>query len=302
MPSPASSPDQDTKPSAAVDDDVDPVIPPSAASAQSSTAASVAAADPASRVAQATPTVAVTPAPQLPTATAATASSAPAPTAAVASAASGASQASVSTVSRASAAPTTQPTAAAVSSLKAQDSAPEADDAGPTANPTDTSVAAAAASLGGAAGQTAAAHNPAAADSPPLHASVGTEAWSNELGARVTLMAQQGVNAASLRLSPAHLGSVEVRISVRDDAASVWFGAAQPDTRAALEQALPRLREMFAQQGLNLSNAGVSGETPRGTPQQASLPQARPESTREATTLPVTSIAATPRGLIDTYA
>jgi flagellar hook-length control protein FliK len=139
-------------------------------------------------------------------------------------------------------------------------------------------------------------------DVQPLHATVGTEAWSTELGARVTLLAQQGVNAASLRLSPAHLGPVEVRISVRDDSASVWFGATQPDTRAALEQALPKLREMFAQQGLNLSNAGVSGETPRGTPQQASVQQARADIARETTALPVTSSAPAPRGLIDTYA
>jgi len=104
-----------------------------------------------------------------------------------------------------------------------------------------------------------------AVDTQPLHSQVGTAAWSNELGARLTLMAQQGITSASLRLSPPQLGPLEVRIAVRDNSAAVWFGASQSDTRAALEQALPRLRELFASHGLNLTNAGVSGETPRGT-------------------------------------
>ena len=66
-----------------------------------------------------------------------------------------------------------------------------------------------------------------------------------------------------MRVSPEHLGPVEVKISVHNGDASVWFGANHPDTRAALEQALPRLREMFANQGLTLTDSGVSRESPR---------------------------------------
>jgi flagellar hook-length control protein FliK len=213
----------------------------------------------------------------------------------------GSTQTTGSPSSRATPGSTTQSAAPAVSALKADDASPEADDTDVAATSADAGVAAAA-SLGNAASQAVSAH-PATApsDAQPLHATVGTDAWSNELGARVTLMAQQGVTAASLRLSPAHLGPVEVRISVRDDSASVWFGAAQPDTRTALEQALPRLRELFAQQGLNLSNSGVSGETPRGTQQQAPALATRTDVARETAAMPVTSDRA-PRGLVDTYA
>src|SRR5437868_735552 len=90
-----------------------------------------------------------------------------------------------------------------------------------------------------------------------LHQPVGSSAWADELGTRMTLMASRGQHSASLRLSPEHLGPLEVRIAVRDDQASVWFGAAHADTRAAIEQALPRLRELFASQGLSLTDAGV---------------------------------------------
>lgn len=96
-----------------------------------------------------------------------------------------------------------------------------------------------------------------------LHHQVGSSAWADELGTRMLLMSERGQHSASLRLSPEHLGPLEVRIAVRDDQASVWFGSAQADTRAALEQALPRLRELFASQGLALSDAGVFHESPR---------------------------------------
>jgi flagellar hook-length control protein FliK len=92
---------------------------------------------------------------------------------------------------------------------------------------------------------------------------VGSAAWADEIGARLTVMAEQGRHSASLRLSPEHLGPLEIRISMNDDKASVWFGAAHADTRAAIEHALPRLRELFSSQGLTLADAGVFKEPPK---------------------------------------
>ena len=108
-----------------------------------------------------------------------------------------------------------------------------------------------------------------------LASQVGTSAWTDELGTKVTWMAQQGIQSVSLQLSPEHLGPLQVNISVHDGQASVWFGAAQPDTRAALQQSLPQLRQLFANQGLTLTDAGVSREPPRGQDRQSS---ARPAS------------------------
>jgi flagellar hook-length control protein FliK len=97
----------------------------------------------------------------------------------------------------------------------------------------------------------------------PVHVPVGSQGWAEEVGARLTLMTQKGEHTASLRLSPEHLGPLEVRISMRDDQASVWFGAAHADTRAAIEHALPKLRDMFSAQGMSLTDAGVFREPPR---------------------------------------
>ncbi len=108
-----------------------------------------------------------------------------------------------------------------------------------------------------------------------LRRQVGTPAWNDELGGQLTWMAAQGVQSASLRLSPDHLGPLEVHISVQNGNASVWFGATQLDTRAALEQALPRLREMFASQGLTLADSGVSREPPRNPSRSGAADPAR---------------------------
>lgn len=149
-------------------------------------------------------------------------------------------------------------------------SAPAGGSATPAA-PTATAGAAAAA-------LTAIAHLPTTphiglqqgtADSMSLASQVGTGAWTDELGTKLTWMAHQGIESASLQLSPEHLGPLQVSISVHDGQASVWFGAAQPDTRAALEQSLPQLRQLFAGQGLTLADAGVSREPPRGQDRQS---------------------------------
>src|SRR5688572_18032606 len=108
-----------------------------------------------------------------------------------------------------------------------------------------------------------------AAYARPVHTPVGTPGWSEEIGTRLTMMVEQGKHTASLRLSPEHLGPVEIQISMNDDQASVYFGAAHADTRAALENALPKLREMFAAQGLSLADAGVHREPPRQQPNPA---------------------------------
>jgi flagellar hook-length control protein FliK len=135
-----------------------------------------------------------------------------------------------------------------------------------------------------------------------LRSAVGSAAWNDELGGQLTWMTHQGIESGSLKLSPEHLGPVEVTISVQNGGASVWFGAHQADTRAALEQALPRLREMFASQGMTLTDSGVSRESPRNqskptAPQGVSAVAAIGSSASTGSTAVRMSL-----GQVDTYA
>jgi flagellar hook-length control protein FliK len=134
----------------------------------------------------------------------------------------------------------------------------------------------------------------------PVHTPVGSSAWADEIGTRVVMMTESGNHTASLKLSPEHLGPLEINITVRDEKASVWFGAAHADTRAAIETALPRLREMFEAQGLSLTDAGVFREPPREQPVvKNSTTSAEQGETGEAAT---TVSARTRLGLVDAYA
>ncbi len=137
---------------------------------------------------------------------------------------------------------------------------------------------------------------------PELTAQVGSGAWTEQLAARLTWMTQQGVQSASLQLSPRNLGPLQVSISVQHGQASVWFGATQPETRQALARALPELRNLFANQGLSLTDSGVSHDAPR---------QSRAGAGSAATTLgeaggTQSDVGGTAAlrgvGLIDTYA
>jgi flagellar hook-length control protein FliK len=132
-----------------------------------------------------------------------------------------------------------------------------------------------------------------------IHAPVGSQHWPDQVGAQLTLMAQKGEHTASLKLSPEHLGPVEVRIAVRDDQTTVWFGAQHADTRVAIEQALPRLRELFAAQGMSLGDSGVYREAPRDTPKQFGN---SPSGERGSDSASVTAVAAVRAGLVDAYA
>lgn len=81
--------------------------------------------------------------------------------------------------------------------------------------------------------------------------------WSRVVSSRVVYMANEGIQRAELRLNPAQLGPVEVRLSIINDQTNVTFLANNATTREALEQALPRLRESFADNGLALNNTQV---------------------------------------------
>lgn len=87
---------------------------------------------------------------------------------------------------------------------------------------------------------------------PPLH-----PGWSQAVGERVQWMVNQQIQKAEIRLDPPDLGSLEVRVVVQKEHAHVSFAAPNAQVRDALEAAIPRLREMLGEQGLDLANVDV---------------------------------------------
>ena len=104
----------------------------------------------------------------------------------------------------------------------------------------------------------------------PVNIPVGHPGWSAELGQRMVWLANQEIREAQIQLNPRNLGPIDVRIIYSDtQQLSVSFNAQNPAAREALDAALPRLREMFEQQGLNLADASVSQESFAGQQRDA---------------------------------
>ena len=85
--------------------------------------------------------------------------------------------------------------------------------------------------------------------------------WQQSLGERVQWLIGQQLQGARIRLNPAHLGPMEVRIQVQNDQASIQFMSAHGVVRDALEAAVPRLRDMLDANGIDLVDVDVSGQS-----------------------------------------
>ena len=132
---------------------------------------------------------------------------------------------------------------------------------------------------------------------------VGRPEWGEALGTRVVWLARQGIQAAEVRLHPAHLGPIEIQVSIADETARVAFAAHHPHTREALEAALPQLKEMFAAQGLQLADAAVSHRfSESGNGRENSMLDDSPPGTTESEQEPEVRVERTRVGLVDDYA
>lgn len=86
-------------------------------------------------------------------------------------------------------------------------------------------------------------------------------AWEANLGSRLQMMIGQNVQAAEIRLDPPELGTLDIKIKITNDVASVNITSAHTQVREALETAVPRLREMFAESGVSLGDVNVHQES-----------------------------------------
>jgi flagellar hook-length control protein FliK len=86
--------------------------------------------------------------------------------------------------------------------------------------------------------------------------------WGDALAARVVWQAGQSVQQAHLHLNPPELGPIEVKLSINDDKVNAQFVTHHIETRQAIQDAMPRLREMMSQSGMNLMNANVFQQGP----------------------------------------
>lgn len=144
---------------------------------------------------------------------------------------------------------------------------------------------------------------------------VGHPGMSEAVVDKVMWLSSQNLKSAEIQLDPAELGRLEVRIELnKDQAAQVTFVSANANVRDQLEGQAHRLRELFAQQGMNQLDVNVSDQSmARGSQGGGEEGQRRSagrgfggsrdeEAIGGVSEIRTPSSGAAPRGLVDYYA
>lgn len=85
--------------------------------------------------------------------------------------------------------------------------------------------------------------------------------WTEAVVDRVMWLSSQNLKSADIQLHPQELGRLEVRIQMDQDQTQVTFASANAGVRETLDSQMHRLREMFAQQGMNQLDVSVSDQS-----------------------------------------
>ncbi|MGJ8581668.1 MAG: flagellar hook-length control protein FliK, partial [Psychromonas sp.] len=81
------------------------------------------------------------------------------------------------------------------------------------------------------------------------------------MGERVMMMLSEGKQEVQIRLDPAELGSMFIKVQVQQDQVQLHIQTQAGLSKDIIDQNMPRLREQLAQQGIQLSEANVEQQS-----------------------------------------
>lgn len=80
---------------------------------------------------------------------------------------------------------------------------------------------------------------------------------ASQLTEKVVYQVNQKIQMAEIRLDPEDLGAMQIKVNLQHDQLSLQFTVQQAQAKEALEQHLPKLRELLEQQGLSLGESQI---------------------------------------------
>lgn len=92
----------------------------------------------------------------------------------------------------------------------------------------------------------------------------GSAPWQNALDDQLVVMVSKGNQHARIRMHPEELGQLDIRIAVGKDRIDLNFSVQHAAVAQALNQHLPHLAQLFAEQGLAMGQASVSQQQADG--------------------------------------
>ncbi|HHI5023825.1 TPA: flagellar hook-length control protein FliK [Vibrio parahaemolyticus] len=100
-----------------------------------------------------------------------------------------------------------------------------------------------------------------AAQQAQLPLQLTKELANEQVAEKVQMMMSKNLKSLDIRLDPPELGRMQIRMTMNNDLANVHFTVTNPQARDIIEQTLPRLREMLAQQGMQLADSSVQQQS-----------------------------------------
>ncbi|HDM8240217.1 flagellar hook-length control protein FliK [Vibrio campbellii] len=100
-----------------------------------------------------------------------------------------------------------------------------------------------------------------AAQQAQLPLQLTKELANDQVAEKVQMMMSKNLKNLDIRLDPPELGRMQIRMTMNNDLANVHFTVANPQARDLIEQTLPRLRDMLAQQGMQLADSSVQQQS-----------------------------------------
>ncbi len=111
---------------------------------------------------------------------------------------------------------------------------------------------------------TAALQSHAPVNLPAMATPLGKHGWTDEFTQKISWMTNsQQDQFAELHLNPPDLGPLSVVLKVSENQATVMFSSPHLAVREAVENSLPKLREILADNGITLGNTSVNDQSQR---------------------------------------
>lgn len=97
--------------------------------------------------------------------------------------------------------------------------------------------------------------------SSQVNVPVGKPGWGEHINQQVAWFSSKNIAMAEIKLDPPDLGPLHIKIANNGEQTNITFTSPHAQVRDALDQTLPRLREMLLQQGIDVAGVDVGGET-----------------------------------------
>lgn len=143
----------------------------------------------------------------------------------------------------------------------------------------------------------------------PLTQNIHKPEWGGAVSDRVAWMIGSKLQSAELQISPAHLGPVKIKLALQNDQAQLAFASQHQVVRDALENSIPRLREMMDEQNIDLVDVDISDQQlgneqlqEENGGQSASAGLAADESFSDSQSEQQSTVVRHSSALLDTYA